>query len=110
MNHPATLRAMRANGPHAGLRLEEMPIRPLGEHEVLIKVSACGICRTDLHVLDGELPNARYPVTPGHEIVGRIAEMGSAVKDRALGERVGVPWLGWTCGQCPECRRGLENL
>jgi propanol-preferring alcohol dehydrogenase len=110
MNHPATLRALRTTGPRAGLHLEEMPLRALGEREVLIKVSACGVCRTDLHLLDGELPNARYPVTPGHEIVGRIAAVGSAVKDRAPGERVGVPWLGWTCGECPECRRGLENL
>ncbi|HEU4624598.1 MAG TPA: zinc-dependent alcohol dehydrogenase family protein [Steroidobacteraceae bacterium] len=110
MSRPTTMRAMRVSGPHTGLRLEETPVRTLGEHDVLIKVSACGVCRTDLHVLDGELPNARYPVTPGHEIVGRIVEVGSAVKDRAPGERVGVPWLGWTCGECPECRRGLENL
>jgi propanol-preferring alcohol dehydrogenase len=110
MNRPATLRAMRATGPRGGLHLEETPLRALGEHEVLIKVSACGVCRTDLHLLDGELPNARYPVTPGHEIVGRIVAMGSAISDRVPGERVGVPWLAWTCGECPECRRGLENL
>jgi propanol-preferring alcohol dehydrogenase len=110
MTHPASMRAMRAHAAGAPLIAEEVPIRPLGEHEVLLKVSACGVCRTDLHLVDGELPNAVYPVTPGHEIVGRVVEKGASVKDRVLGERVGVPWLGFTCGQCPECLRGLENL
>jgi alcohol dehydrogenase, propanol-preferring len=71
---------------------------------------ACGVCRTDLHLLDGELPQALYPVTPGHEIVGRIVEVGSRVTEFRIGERVGVPWLGWTCGVCVYCKQGLENL
>jgi propanol-preferring alcohol dehydrogenase len=73
-------------------------------------VLACGVCRTDLHLLDGELPQALYPVTPGHEIVGRIVEVGSRVTEFRIGERVGVPWLGWTCGVCVYCKQGLENL
>jgi alcohol dehydrogenase, propanol-preferring len=72
-----------------------------GPGQVLIRVSACGVCRTDLHLLDGELAACRYPVTPGHEVVGTVV---------ATGERVGVPWLGWTCGACEYCRRGQENL
>jgi alcohol dehydrogenase, propanol-preferring len=78
--------------------------------EVLLEVLACGVCRTDLHVLDGELPNLRYPVTPGHEIVGRVVAVGRAVASVKVGERVGVPWLAYTCGECEPCTRGLENL
>jgi propanol-preferring alcohol dehydrogenase len=78
--------------------------------EVLLEVRACGVCRTDLHVLDGELPDLRYPVTPGHEIVGRVVAVGSEVTSMSVGERVGVPWLAYTCGECEPCRRGLENL
>jgi propanol-preferring alcohol dehydrogenase len=79
-------------------------------HEVVLEVLACGVCRTDLHVLDGELPGLRYPVTPGHEIVGRVVARGSAVTALDLGQRVGVPWLAHTCGECEPCRQGLENL
>ncbi len=110
MSQFQTLRAMRAHGPGQRLALEEMPVRPLAEHEILLKVTACGVCRTDLHLLDGELPNARYPVTPGHEIVGRVVGRGAAVTQWAVGDRVGVPWLGSTCGECAYCRQGLENL
>jgi propanol-preferring alcohol dehydrogenase len=85
-------------------------LRPLQEHEVLIKVSVCGVCRTDLHLVDGELPQAVYPVTPGHEIVGRVAEAGRAVTGVRAGDRVGVPWLAQTCGSCRYCALGLENL
>jgi len=73
-------------------------------------VAACGVCRTDLHVVDGELPQTRYPVTPGHQIVGWVAACGPAVRDWAPGDRVGVPWLAWACGICPYCREGRENL
>jgi propanol-preferring alcohol dehydrogenase len=81
-----------------------------GPHKLLIEVKACGVCRTDLHVVDGELPNAKPDVTPGHEIVGRVIEVGQGVSRFQVGDRVGVPWLGWTCGQCRFCRSGRENL
>jgi propanol-preferring alcohol dehydrogenase len=78
--------------------------------QVLIRVCACGVCRTDLHLVDGELPHPRLPVIPGHEIVGRVAALGPGVDRFRLGDRVGVPWLGWTCGACEQCRAGRENL
>lgn len=81
-----------------------------GPGEVRITVSACGVCRTDLHVVDGELPNPTLPIIPGHEIVGRINALGPGVRDLHLGERVGVPWLGHTCGVCAYCQSGRENL
>lgn len=77
--------------------------------EVLVEVAACGVCRTDLHVRDGEIP-AHYPIIPGHEIVGRIIQLGEEVHDLKVGQRVGVPWLGWTCGVCNYCKTGQENL
>jgi len=81
-----------------------------GPGQVLIKVSCCGVCRTDLHIVDGDLPALDRPVVPGHEIVGRVVACGDRVDHPAVGERVGVPWLGWTCGQCEACRAGRENL
>src|SRR5476651_79237 len=78
--------------------------------EILVKVAACGVCRTDLHVVDGELEHPKLPIVPGHEIVGRVAATGAGVSGFAIGERVGVPWLGATCGTCPYCRSGDENL
>jgi propanol-preferring alcohol dehydrogenase len=101
---------MRLSAAHRSMRLEEREPAALGEHQVLLRVLACGVCRTDLHLLDGELPNARYPITPGHEIVGRVIATGAAVKELRTGDRVGVPWLGWTCGRCAYCRAGRENL
>ena len=77
---------------------------------MLIAVTACGVCRTDLHVVDGELEHPKLPLVPGHEIVGRVAALGAGVSGFAIGERVGVPWLGATCGVCPYCRSGRENL
>jgi propanol-preferring alcohol dehydrogenase len=77
---------------------------------VLLRVSACGVCRTDLHLLDGELPSIRYPITPGHEIVGRVVSRGKDVQQLQVGDRVGVPWLGRACGVCTFCRAGSENL
>src|SRR5689334_12372504 len=107
---PASTRAMRIRAPGARLALETVALPRLAPREVLLEVAACGVCRTDLHVQDGELPNAHYPVTPGHEIVGRVLAVGSADVPFALGERVGVPWLGSSCGECRYCELGLENL
>lgn len=104
-----TMYAMQLEGPGQPLRLVERPIPEPKPDEVLIEVAACGVCRTDLHVADGEIP-AHYPVIPGHEIVGRIVKAGSKVEGLALGDRVGVPWLGHSCGICPYCRSGRENL
>jgi len=81
-----------------------------GPGEIRVKVTACGVCRTDLHVVDGELPDPKVPIIPGHEIVGRIDIIGSGVKGLRVGERVGIPWLGHTCGVCPYCLSGEENL
>jgi propanol-preferring alcohol dehydrogenase len=87
-----------------------MPDRQPGPGEIRVKVLACGVCRTDLHVLDGDLPNPRSPVIPGHEIVGRIDAVGPGVAGLAIGDRVGIPWLGHTCGVCPYCKTQHENL
>lgn len=102
--------AMRVARPGAPLSPQQVSFGPLREHELLIRVAACGVCHTDLHLLDGELAMAQYPVTPGHEIVGHVAEVGSAVTQFTRGERVGVPWLGGSCGHCAYCRADLENL
>jgi len=96
--------------PHQALRLERRARPQPGPGEVLLKVSACAVCRTDLHLLDGELPDPRLPVVPGHEIVGHVVETGEGVERFPPGTRVGVPWLGWTCGRCRYCRGGQENL
>lgn len=92
------------------LRMVELPLPQPGSGAVLIAVEACGVCRTDLHLIDGELPHPLLPVIPGHEIVGRIAAVGADVVGLGIGQRVGVPWLGWTCGSCGFCRSGRENL
>jgi propanol-preferring alcohol dehydrogenase len=92
------------------LKLVERPDPLPGDGEVRVRVAACGVCRTDLHVVDGELPNPKLPIVPGHEIVGRIDVVGEAVDTLAVGMRVGVPWLGKTCGHCRYCREGRENL
>ena len=81
-----------------------------GPSDVLVKVLACGVCRTDLHLIDGELPNASIPVVPGHEIVGLVEAVGQSVTTHAPGDRVGIPWLGWSCGTCEFCRAERENL
>lgn len=80
------------------------------EHEVVVKVGACAVCRTDLHVVDGELPRPILPLVPGHEIVGKVSAIGAAVTRFRIGDRVGIPWLGWTCGRCAQCLAGRENL
>lgn len=107
---PESTEAMRWHAAGQALRLETVHLAPLAAHEALIEVSACGVCRTDLHLLDGELAQAVPPVTPGHEIVGRIAALGAAVTGLRAGDRVGVPWLASACGTCCYCLRGLENL
>jgi propanol-preferring alcohol dehydrogenase len=89
-------------------RLVEMPVP--GDGQVLVKVAACGVCRTDLHVVDGELPNPKRHLVPGHEVVGTVAALGPGVGAFDPGERVGVPWLGWACGECDYCLAGRENL
>src|SRR5262249_22924807 len=81
-----------------------------GPAQILVKVQACGVCRTDLHVVDGELPNPKIPVVPGHEIVGRVERVGAEVRDHSVGDRVGIPWLGYSDGVCGYCRSGRENL
>jgi len=104
------MRAMRLERRGAPLALREFAVPTPGAGEVQIAVSACAVCRTDLHVVDGELPAASLPITPGHEIVGRVTALGAGVTQLELGERVGVPWLGWACGRCEYCRAGAENL
>lgn len=96
--------------PGQPLKLEERPIPEPADGQILIRVRACAVCRTDLHLVDGELPRARLPIVPGHEIIGQVERLGSGVTGFAAGDRVGVPWLGWTCGTCAFCRRGEENL
>jgi len=105
-----TMKAMILDRPGAALKLREQPVPRPGPGEVLIAISACGVCRTDLHVVDGDLPDPKLPIIPGHEIVGRIAARADDVTDLAVGSRVGVPWLGATCGICPYCRTDRENL
>jgi alcohol dehydrogenase, propanol-preferring len=104
------MQAMRLEAPMSPLRLADANSPPLEPQQVRIAVSACGVCRTDLHVVDGELPNPKLPIVPGHEIVGRIKAVGANVVGLREGDRVGVPWLGWTCGRCEFCLRGQENL
>ena len=94
----------------APLKWTALPDRSPGPGEVSVRVAACGVCRTDLHVLDGELPDIKYPIIPGHEIVGRVEDLGEGVTGLIIGQRVGIPWLGHTCGVCPYCRSQHENL
>lgn len=107
---PRVMKAMVLNRPGEELVLAERPLPRPGAGQILVKVSACGVCRTDLHVVDGDLREPSLPIVPGHEIVGHVAELGTGVSRFALGERVGVPWLGHTCGACPYCMGGHENL
>ena len=102
--------AMRLHQTGGTLRQETLPVPRPGPGQVLIRVLACAVCRTDLHIVDGDLPDAKLPLILGHEIVGHVAECGAGVSGFAPGQRVGVPWLGWTCGHCAYCRRGAENL
>jgi alcohol dehydrogenase, propanol-preferring len=104
------MRAMRLLEPKTALVPSELQLPDPGERQVVVEVSACGVCRTDLHIVDGELAQPALPLIPGHEVVGRIIARGAGAQRFPLGTRVGVPWLGWTCGVCPYCARGQENL
>ena len=104
------MRAMVLRRPGEALQATELPDPSPGPGQVRVRVAACGVCRTDLHVVDGELPHPKLPIIPGHEIVGRIDAIGDGVQGLTLGQRVGVPWLGHTCGVCPYCRSERENL
>jgi len=104
------MHAMILNKIGAPLEWTPLPDREPGPSEIRVKVGACGVCRTDLHVVDGELPDPQVPIIPGHEIVGRIDKIGMDVKGFAIGERIGIPWLGHTCGVCPYCVEHRENL
>ena len=104
------MKAVRVIRPGAAPVVGEIEEPEAGPGEVLIEVEACGVCRTDLHVLDGDIPTPRLPVVPGHEIVGRVAGLGDGAERFAIGDRVGVPWLAWACGECEQCLAGRENL
>jgi propanol-preferring alcohol dehydrogenase len=104
------MQAMVLNQIGAPLEWTQMPDRQPGPGQIRVKVAACGVCRTDLHLVDGDLPAPKVPVIPGHEIVGRIDAIGTGVQSLHPGQRVGIPWLGHTCGTCPYCAGGHENL
>jgi propanol-preferring alcohol dehydrogenase len=104
------MQAMVLRALGKALEWTDLADRTPGPGEIRVKVAVCGVCRTDLHVIDGELPEPRLPIIPGHEIIGRIEAIGPGVEDARLGQRVGVPWLGHTCGLCPYCLADHENL
>jgi alcohol dehydrogenase, propanol-preferring len=104
------MEAMILEKPGASLCCIQRDKPRIGPCQILIEVKACGVCRTDLHICDGELPGSKLPLVPGHEIVGNVIEIGAEVDHFVVGDRVGVPWLGQTCGTCKYCRRGQENL
>jgi propanol-preferring alcohol dehydrogenase len=104
------MRRMLLEVPGAPLRMVDGAVPVPGRGQVLLRVRACAVCRTDLHIVDGELPNPKLPLVPGHEIIGTVAALADDVAMLNVGDRVGVPWLGWTCGECSYCRRGAENL
>lgn len=107
---PKTMQAMVLERAGEPLKLTELPVAEPGPGKILLRVLACGVCRTDLHIYDGELDQPKLPLVLGHEIVGRVEQVGPEVTNFAPGERVGVPWLGYTDGTCPYCRMGRENL
>jgi propanol-preferring alcohol dehydrogenase len=104
------MRAMQLSRPGQPLRPTVLPVPIPGPGEALVRVTACAVCRTDLHVVDGELPHPKLPLIPGHEIVGVVDALGDGVETLSVGDRIGIPWLGWTCGECEYCRSGRENL
>ncbi len=110
MSQNKLMRAMILDQPGKPLALRDFPVPEPYGRQVLLQVLACAVCRTDLHVVDGELPNPKLPLIPGHEIVGRVARLGDQASLLSVGQRVGMPWLGWTCGECSYCRAGNENL
>lgn len=104
------VRAMLMESVGKPLRASEVAVPRPGQGQVLLKVSACAVCRTDLHVIDGELAKPKLPLIPGHEIIGKVDQLGPGTERLKIGERVGIPWLGWTCGECAYCISGRENL
>ncbi len=110
MNIPHSMRAMVLEAPRQTLRMIEMPVPQPSAEQLLIRVHACGVCRTDLHVFDGELAHPKLPLILGHEIAGTVVRIGEQTANFRIGDRVGVPWLGSTCGRCRYCRKGQENL
>src|ERR1019366_1163889 len=106
----ARMRAMILDAPRHALRRGTLADPTPGDGQVLVRVGACGLCRTDLHVVDGELTHPKLPLVPGHQVVGEVVETGAAVDTVRVGDRVGIPWLGWTCGSCIYCTTGQENL
>jgi len=104
------MKAMQLAAPRSPLKLVEMAVPRPAPGQIVLRVLACGVCRTDLHVVDGELTQGKLPIIPGHEIIGTIVEKGAGVERFSAGDRVGVPWLGHTCGSCGYCRSGRENL
>lgn len=107
---PSSMCAMVLTGPRRPLQHIHVPVPLIGSRDVLVRVSVCGVCQLDRILVDGHLPSARYPVIPGHEVVGHVVEVGCHVQGFWAGDRVGVPRLGWACGRCQACRRGLEHL
>jgi propanol-preferring alcohol dehydrogenase len=110
LHEKCRMKAMVLEAAGQPLSLRELPVPKPGPGEVLVRIAACAVCRTDLHVVDGELSDPKLPLIPGHEIVGRIEQVGEDVTRFKAGERVGIPWLGWTCGQCAFCLSNRENL
>lgn len=104
------MRAMVLEQPRTELKLLDLPDPEPAPGQIVVRVAACGVCRTDLHVVDGELPHPKLPIIPGHEVVGYVAKLGPGVTTFKIGDRVGIPWLGSTCGKCRYCRSGRENL
>ena len=104
------MRAMLLERAGAPLVAADLPVPEPGPGQVQLRVLACGVCRTDLHIVDGELPRPKLPLVPGHEIIAEVSALGAGARQFRVGERVGVPWLGWTCGACALCRSGRENL
>ncbi len=110
MNLPETMQAMVMEKPRQPLVLKTLPVPLPAEHQVLVKIIACGVCRTDLHVLDGELTGPKLPLIIGHEIIGVVVKKGEGVSNLNQGDVIGIPWLGYTCGKCKYCRNEKENL
>src|ERR1700750_2097734 len=100
------MRAMVLDAPKKLLQLRDVGCPRPAAGQLLVRVASCGVCRTDLHIVDGELPEPKLPLIPGHQIVGRVEETGPEAKEFREGDRIGIPWLGWTCGQCQFCRSG----
>src|SRR5579862_3240809 len=103
------MRAMIFDAPGQPLRSATVRDPVPADDQVLVKVRACGLCRTDLHVVDGELTHPKLPLIPGHQVVGEVVDVGAAVDTVGVGDRIGIPWLGWTCGVCVYCTSGREN-